>query len=51
MKFDSGIFHAGEVFSVSPLAPQPSVWASSGGYHSVYQIGLETILLEFLMIG
>ena len=30
-----GIFHAGGVFSVSPIALQPSVWASSGGHHSI----------------
>ena len=35
MKFDGGIFHAGGVFSVSPLALQPSVWQTNGGYHSI----------------
>ena len=38
MKFDGGIFHAGGVFSVSPLALQPSVWQTNGGYDLIQRV-------------
>ena len=53
MKFDGGIFHAGEVFSISLLAPQPSVWQNKWRlpFDSACSKGVETTFQSVLTVG